>query len=480
MDDNSFRQLVESINNLEEGKKPKHWKGTDKGKPKKDQFVGEENGDYGFLSKYVAEEELEEDLVSQMKKEMGNYLKSRKDVEEEGSKPKPFNHTPKIGKDIQKPKGVKTITSKEDGMLTDDENVEENSVRDRLVRKAMKPITDKEKMFPKKDMMGPKTPSAEELAKKHNKPLDFIEKQIAKGVKIEKEHTDDEAMADEIARDHIAEKPDYYDRLAKVEEAGLKPSASAQAYMSQMDAAHAQQDAYHSRHKPRGVELHIHSADEDGSMVDVIKDGVVVGQGDYDRHAGSFFIDGNVFDSQDEIIAHYSGMNEGILDKAKDLVGWDETDDERKEREATDRAYTKHRAKKKMKKNGVTVRDVHPSELMDSEGDHEISMAHSQIQSVMHHAKEIEELLMPMDDNDQLQAWVQSKLTIANDYLSKVYHYMEHKTEHPVESKVPEESMDDMAYFQECVDTLVKHGVDENNAIEFVREQRKKALDNSK
>ena len=416
MEDTSFRALVESISRIDEGKQPKAPGGQLKGKqkmgkagkpnpdskhPAEGKLVGED-ADYGFLSKYVAEEELEEDLVSQMKKEMSNYLKSPKEVEEEGSKPKPFNHTPKIGKDIQKPKGVKTITSKEDGMLTDDENVEENSHRDRLVKKAMKPITDKEKMFPKKDeeMQSHDDDTDYTHPLKHAPDKKYTAKVNGKRVTIEWEPMFGDNMEDE--------------------------------WVASID------DGMHD-----------------------------IGTGATPKEALAAFKEIN-------------GLNEGILDKAKDFVGWDETDDERKEREATDRAYAKHRAKKKMKKNGVTVRDVHPSELMDSEDDHEVSMAHSQTQSIIHHIEELDKMIEAMDEDDELQAWFQSKLAIANDYITKMTHYLKHKTEHPVESKVPEESMDDMAYFQECVDTLVKHGVDENNAIEFVREQRKKALDNNK
>ncbi len=43
-------------------------------------------------------------------------------------------------------------------------------------------------------------------------------KQIEKGVKVEKEHTNDPAIAREIALDHLTEDPRYYDKLEKIEE----------------------------------------------------------------------------------------------------------------------------------------------------------------------------------------------------------------------------------------------------------------------
>lgn len=45
----------------------------------------------------------------------------------------------------------------------------------------------------------------------------FSKKQVQMGVKVEKEHTPDKALAAEIARDHLTEAPDYYTRLDKME-----------------------------------------------------------------------------------------------------------------------------------------------------------------------------------------------------------------------------------------------------------------------
>jgi peptide subunit release factor RF-3 len=69
-----------------------------------------------------------------------------------------------------------------------------------------------------------KTLTLDELSKKHDVPVKTLQKQLDKGVKVEmKEHTEgktevDEATAKEIALDHLAEFPDYYDRLDNMEE----------------------------------------------------------------------------------------------------------------------------------------------------------------------------------------------------------------------------------------------------------------------
>jgi hypothetical protein len=39
--------------------------------------------------------------------------------------------------------------------------------------------------------------------------------QLQIGIEVEKEHTDDEKLAEKIARDHLAEDPHYYTKLKK-------------------------------------------------------------------------------------------------------------------------------------------------------------------------------------------------------------------------------------------------------------------------
>jgi len=62
----------------------------------------------------------------------------------------------------------------------------------------------------------------EKIAKKHNVPVEDILYQIAKGIKVEYEHTNGKAVAKEISMDHLVEFPDYYDRLDKMEKEAKK------------------------------------------------------------------------------------------------------------------------------------------------------------------------------------------------------------------------------------------------------------------
>lgn len=57
----------------------------------------------------------------------------------------------------------------------------------------------------------------EEIADKHGKSLKYVNKQLKAGIKVESEHTTDEDEAEIIALQHLEERPDYYERLKKVE-----------------------------------------------------------------------------------------------------------------------------------------------------------------------------------------------------------------------------------------------------------------------
>lgn len=48
-------------------------------------------------------------------------------------------------------------------------------------------------------------------------PKEFDRDQLEKGWKVEKEHTDDDALALEISMDHLCEDKAYYDKLEKME-----------------------------------------------------------------------------------------------------------------------------------------------------------------------------------------------------------------------------------------------------------------------
>ena len=70
-------------------------------------------------------------------------------------------------------------------------------------------------------------------------------------------------------------------------------------------------------------------------------------------------------------------------------------------------------------------------ESLQNEGchdiDHEGKMAIGQLQHIANYAMELQQMITP---DMQLEAWVQSKLTLATDYISKVKHYLESQAQH--------------------------------------------------
>lgn len=67
------------------------------------------------------------------------------------------------------------------------------------------------------DLKSVKTPTTKALADKYGVQQGEVDAAIAKGTKVELEHTTDRTVAREIALDHIGEFLDYYDRLEKIE-----------------------------------------------------------------------------------------------------------------------------------------------------------------------------------------------------------------------------------------------------------------------
>jgi hypothetical protein len=114
-------------------------------------------------------------------------------------------------------------------------------------------------------------------------------------------------------------------------------------------------------------------------------------------------------------------------------------------------------AKDRIKKAGVNNPEAYknldslkPGDTVTAEDHHldpndESDMAKVQLANVIHYAQE---LLTMIKDGQQLDAWVQSKLTIAFDYIDSVKHYLEGEdylaaTEAPAEEEPIAEMEDD-------------------------------------
>lgn len=67
------------------------------------------------------------------------------------------------------------------------------------------------------DLVGKESLNFSQIQKKHSVSYDVLMAELARGIEVEKEHTDNLAVAREIALDHLAEFPDYYTRLSNAE-----------------------------------------------------------------------------------------------------------------------------------------------------------------------------------------------------------------------------------------------------------------------
>ena len=59
--------------------------------------------------------------------------------------------------------------------------------------------------------------SVTDIAKIHGVSPKIIKNQLKKGTKVEKEHTKSAKKAKQIAKDHLVERPKYYNMLQKAE-----------------------------------------------------------------------------------------------------------------------------------------------------------------------------------------------------------------------------------------------------------------------
>ena len=68
-----------------------------------------------------------------------------------------------------------------------------------------------------RDLVGKPSPTVKDVMSYHGIERRTLNTQLALGIRVEMEHTDDPREAREIALDHLMELPDYYSRLAKME-----------------------------------------------------------------------------------------------------------------------------------------------------------------------------------------------------------------------------------------------------------------------
>jgi len=84
--------------------------------------------------------------------------------------------------------------------------------------------------------------------------------------------------------------------------------------------------------------------------------------------------------------------------------------------------------------------------------DHEAKMARADLYKLAQYSAKLFKMI---DENQELDGWVQSKITKASDYISSVYHYMEY--ENMAASRIESGPKD----FEESLQQEIKHSLNE-------------------
>lgn len=123
-----------------------------------------------------------------------------------------------------------------------------------------------------------------------------------------------------------------------------------------------------------------------------------------------------------------------------------------------------------MKKNKV-FEDL--AELArEAELDHEVQMARSDLYKLAKYSIELYKMLQTVPESKGLEGWIQAKITKASDYISSVYHKMEHEENNIDDLKMHKDFDSDLDYdsgFDNDVDTMsdLDYDNDFDNDLEY-------------
>lgn len=90
-------------------------------------------------------------------------------------------------------------------------------------------------------------------------------------------------------------------------------------------------------------------------------------------------------------------------------------------------------------------------------------------------AKRAIELHKIVQDTDQIESWVQKKITLAADYIDTVYHYMSYDEQMDAEAMAADISLDDVASAAEMLDLdFIEPAIDQRGIVNFPRETQER------
>ncbi len=214
--------------------------------------------------------------------------------------------------------------------------------------------------------------TVEQIAKKHGVDVSKIEKQLKMGHKIEHEHTTDSDLAMDIALQHLDEIPDYYDRLKKMEKKKVSEGSLHKWFKSSK------------------------SKDGKPGWVNVVTGGTC---------------------ASDE-------PGEGVPKCVSSEKRASMTQAERKSAARRKKSADPGQQEKTGSAKPTYVSTDKPKKKMNEakEKDHEYSMARSELSTIQN---AVNRLKKKMKGEGNIEAWVQSKITKAADYLDTAADYVD-------------------------------------------------------
>ena len=221
--------------------------------------------------------------------------------------------------------------------------------------------------------------TVEQIAKKHRLDVSFIQKQLDMGEPIEHEHTKDHELAMDIALQHLDEIPDYYTRLKKMETSAKKEHKKFKDVTEE-----GLRDWYRSKSK-----------DGKRGWVNVVTGGTC---------------------ASDE-------PGEGVPKCVSSEKRASMTPAERRSASRRKKAADPGQQQKTGAAKPTYVSTDSPRKKMKEERDHEYSMARSELSTIMNAAKRLKAKMGKGEGN--IEAWVQSKITKAADYLDTAADYVD-------------------------------------------------------
>tara|TARA_R110000868_G_scaffold68159_14_gene201563 strand:+ start:1243 stop:3030 length:1788 start_codon:yes stop_codon:yes gene_type:complete len=324
--------------------------------------------------------------------------------------------------------------------------------------------------------------SVEQIARKHRMDVSDIQKQLDMGVPIEHEHTRNKTLATDIALQHLDEIPDYYTRLKKMEASARKEHkkfkdvtedavTDLQRGITELpDASYGSIDGLMrgimKKRKMTAKQLHNDFVDKHNQTPDTwAKRNMKEEKGLWDniharREKGlprkkpgqkgypkTLNIGEDLRQARKNVGA--SKCWPGKVAKGTKIKNGEEVPDCRPIKEESGVRYCPKCAKEETRdecKYGqkywdmfsmpITLKDYTPNTPhpgnMPEEKDHEYSMARSELDTITNAAKRLKK---KMKGEGNIEAWVQSKITKAADYIDTAADYIDSR-----ESKVNEDT----------------------------------------